>query len=281
MSSLGGIPKLGTAIDAPAYPKGCIHRHHWGHAVADRSPPAVGSVATARRTCKPDRRSIGSASWHGRHVQMGRDGDPSKTNLYDEGITLSPTVDFLTGAIAELRAARMSSPMLFPFTCAQLAEQFKKAAARVGVAHLGATLYGNRHGGASDMRLRGVGLPEIKKRGRWASDTSLRRYEKATVAQQQHLKVPVQTRVYADFVENQLKQLGPMLRRVIRVRRHLHRKFQRALRKEFKSDHCQPRRSGAIRPQIASAAARIGVISSCVDLLPLESLGQASLKHIL
>jgi len=95
------------------------------------------------------------------------------------------------------------------------------------------------------------------------------------------LKVPVQTRVYADFVENQLKQLGPMLRRVIRVRRHLHRKFQRALRKEFKSDHCQPRRSGAIRPQIASAAARIGVISSCVDLLPLESLGQASLKHIL
>eukprot|EP00439_Symbiodinium_sp_Y106_P021708 s7921_g2.t1 len=216
-SSLGGIPKLGTAIDAPAYPKGCIHRHHWGHAVADRSLPAVGSVATARRTCKPDRRSIGSASWHGRHVQMGRDGDPSKTNLYDEGITLSPTVDFLTGAIAELRAARMSSPMLFPFTCAQLAEQFKKAAARVGVAHLGATLYGNRHGGASDMRLRGVGLPEIKKRGRWASDTSLRRYEKATVAQQQHLKVPVQTRVYADFVENQLKQLGPMLRRVIRV----------------------------------------------------------------
>ena len=147
----------------------------------------------------------------------GGNGDPSKTNLYDEGITLSPMLDFLTEAIAELKAARLTSLMLFPFTCAQLAEQFKKAAARVGVAHLGATLYGNRHGGASDMRLRGVGLPEIKKRGRWAADSSLRRYEKATVAQQQHLKVPAQTRVYADFVETQLKQLGPMLRQAIRL----------------------------------------------------------------
>ncbi|OLP92536.1 putative protein phosphatase 2C 27 [Symbiodinium microadriaticum] len=167
----------------------------------------------------------------------GGNGDPSKTNLYDEGITLSPMLDFLTEAIAELKAARLTSLMLFPFTCAQLAEQFKKAAARVGVAHLGATLYGNRHGGASDMRLRGVGLPEIKKRGRWAADSSLRRYEKATVAQQQHLKVPAQTRVYADFVETQLKQLGPMLRQAIRLPSEDN--LAAVQRQEFKSDLCQ------------------------------------------
>ncbi|OLP76584.1 hypothetical protein AK812_SmicGene43464 [Symbiodinium microadriaticum] len=167
----------------------------------------------------------------------GGNGDPSKTNLYDEGITLSPMLDFLTEAIAELKAARLTSLMLFPITCAQLAEQFKKAAARVGVAHLGATLYGNRHGGASDMRLRGVGLPEIKKRGRWAADSSLRRYEKATVTQQQHLKVPAQTRVYADFVETQLKQLGPMLRQAIRLPSEDN--LAAVQRQEFKSDLCQ------------------------------------------
>ena len=68
--------------------------------------------------------------------------------------------------------------------------------------------------GHSDMRLRGMGIAEIKRRGRWMADSSLRRYEKATVAQQQYLKVPARTRMYASFVE-QLSTLGPLLSRSI------------------------------------------------------------------
>ncbi|CAE7736245.1 DEK1 [Symbiodinium sp. CCMP2456] len=145
----------------------------------------------------------------------GGSGDPSKTNLYDEGITLSPILDILTDAIAEPREARMTSLMLFPFTCAQLAEQFKKAAARVGVARLGATLYGNRHSGASDMRLRGVGRASGNQKA-----GSLGCRLKPAKVRESHggaTAAPAQTRVYADFVETQLEQLGPLLRQAIRL----------------------------------------------------------------
>jgi hypothetical protein len=43
------------------------------------------------------------------------------------------------------------------------------------------TRYSLRHGGASEVRLgRKRSLAEIKRRGRWASDTSLKRYTKET-----------------------------------------------------------------------------------------------------
>ncbi|CAE7368797.1 unnamed protein product [Symbiodinium pilosum] len=79
----------------------------------------------------------------------------------------------------------------------------------------GATLYGNRHGGVSELRLLGTPLKEIKARGRWMTDTSLKRYEKATVAQQQVRKVPFGTQLYGNFVEQQLPRCSQLLREAV------------------------------------------------------------------
>ncbi|CAE7199591.1 unnamed protein product, partial [Symbiodinium natans] len=132
-------------------------------------------------------------------------GEASKTNVFDDSVLLSHDLEFLLPALGALLKTRAGAVNLFPFTCAQLAAEFKKGAAALGLDHLGLTLYGNRHGGASEMRLKGMPLSEIKRRGRWATDTSLRRYEKATLAQQQVHKVPGATQLYGSFVESRLR----------------------------------------------------------------------------
>ena len=141
----------------------------------------------------------------------GGSDDPSKTNISDESILLSPRVDYLLPALAALVASRKQMPFLFDFTCTQLNASFKDMADRLKLGALEATLYGNRHGGASELRLLGTPLKEIKARGRWRADSSLKRYEKATVAQQQVHKVPLGAQLYGNFVENQLKLCGNLL----------------------------------------------------------------------
>ena len=75
--SLRRLPQPGAAAHAPADPKGGIHRHHRGAVGAKndhhghRPPSAVGSVTQARRTCEPDCWPAGPASWHRGYVQMG------------------------------------------------------------------------------------------------------------------------------------------------------------------------------------------------------------------
>ncbi|CAE7335808.1 unnamed protein product [Symbiodinium pilosum] len=145
----------------------------------------------------------------------GGSDDPSKTNVFDESILLSPRVDYLLPALAALVASRKQMPFLFDFTCTQLNASFKDMADRLKLGALEATLYGNRHGGASELRLLGTPLKEIKARGRWQADSSLKRYEKATVAQQQVHKVPLGTQLYGNFVENQLKLCGNLLAKVV------------------------------------------------------------------
>ncbi|CAE7706879.1 unnamed protein product, partial [Symbiodinium necroappetens] len=136
---------------------------------------------------------------------------PSKANVFDESVTLSQQVEFILPALEALVATRAKFGPLFPFTGVQLGRKFKEAADYLNLHELNLTLHGNRHGGASDLRLRGTPLKEIKKRGRWAADSSLRRYEKATLAQQQIHKVPLATRLYGAFVEQQLPRSARLL----------------------------------------------------------------------
>eukprot|EP00969_Alexandrium_andersonii_P103968 4587497-Alexandrium_andersonii.AAC.1 len=52
-------------------------------------------------------------------------------------------------------------------------------------------MYQLRHGGASWDRLRRVRtLQEVKQRGQWSADASVRRYEAAAKVQAQELAVP-------------------------------------------------------------------------------------------
>ncbi|CAE7735243.1 unnamed protein product [Symbiodinium necroappetens] len=138
--------------------------------------------------------------------------DPSKTNVFDESILLSDRVQFLLPALAALVERHRRQQALFGFTCAQLNAEFKSAAAALKLDELGATLYGNRHGGASELRLRGTPLKEIKARGRWVADSSVKRYEKATVAQLQVHKVLPTIQLYGNFVEHQLLKCSALLK---------------------------------------------------------------------
>lgn len=78
------------------------------------------------------------------------------------------------------------------------------AAKEAGVAHLQATPYALRHGGAShDMLTNRRSLAEAERRGRWRRDAFVRRYEKAAVTQRQ-LNLPDDMVAHANQVEANL-----------------------------------------------------------------------------
>lgn len=82
------------------------------------------------------------------------------------------------------------SDLLFDFTVAQLRDAFETAAA-VWRVPPGTCLYQLRHGGATHDILENLrGWTEVKSRGRWASEASLRRYAKVGVLQRYLRIVP-------------------------------------------------------------------------------------------
>ena len=88
-----------------------------------------------------------------------------------------------------LRRLRGPHPCARPalqITYAEWSTAFKRASSALGLDFLEPSLYQLRHGGASHELLTGVRpLDAIKKRGRWCSDASLKRYEKGGRVQQQ------------------------------------------------------------------------------------------------
>jgi len=107
---------------------------------------------------------------------------PSKTGEFDESLSHDNTEFFWVGGLlTRLRAGRGATQPLLDLTYATWAAQFTQAAVVAGLGALGPpTLYQLRHGGAShELATRARPLAEIKKRGRWASDNSVRRYEKS------------------------------------------------------------------------------------------------------
>ena len=81
-----------------------------------------------------------------------------------------------------------------------------EAAVISGVDCLIPQLYSFRHGGASfDAISRRRPMADIKKRGRWRSDASIRRYSKAAVALREASRLPKQAMEYAQTVEAALQ----------------------------------------------------------------------------
>ena len=106
----------------------------------------------------------------------------TKTKGFNDSILLdSPSRSFL-GPLLE-QAARQAKPTerLFPWSGAAFNAMFKETAARVGLADWELTPYILRHSGPShDWLTKARGLEAIKRRGRWVSDLSVRRYEKGS-----------------------------------------------------------------------------------------------------
>ena len=123
----------------------------------------------------------------------------SKTREYDEtGVLDLPDFGFLNDVLAYLRRATPPGQPVFAFAHADLVRNFRQAAARAGVECLRPELYMLRHSGASHDRARQLrSLQEIKLRGRWHCDSSVRRYQKEGRVGEQLQRLPAAVRARA------------------------------------------------------------------------------------
>ena len=118
-----------------------------------------------------------SSSW-GLLLQPSEAGEVSKTGESDDTVLMdSPHLQWLR-PVWETLHDQPPSNLLFPFGYAAFVVEFKKTVRALGVKE--AVPYQARHSGPSiDLALRRRDLKSAKKRGRWRTDRSLRRYEKA------------------------------------------------------------------------------------------------------
>ena len=105
-------------------------------------------------------------------------GATSKTGESDDTILLDSAHLQWLNPVWQVLHDQEPDALLFPFGYAMYTTEFKKAATAMGVPD--AVPYQARHSGPSiDLALRRRELGAAKKRGRWKTDRSLRRYEKA------------------------------------------------------------------------------------------------------
>ncbi len=87
-------------------------------------------------------------------------------------------------------------------------KQYQIATSVLKLKNLETSMYMLRHGGArADFLLRRRSLSDIKLRGRWTSDASLRRYQKSAVAQCEVLKMSAGARSAARTAEKDLAKV--------------------------------------------------------------------------
>ena len=105
---------------------------------------------------------------------------PGKTGLWDEAISLDQD-PWLDSLLRPLAIAGDPLEPLWPFSGEELSATFKRIMKCLGLDHLDQSLYCLRHGGASEDLLGHLrSVAAVKRRGRWRSDSSLRRYGKET-----------------------------------------------------------------------------------------------------
>lgn len=138
--------------------------------------------------------------------ELGRTG---KTGVFDESVLLRrPDLPELSPALERVATRPPRSSTMFGLSCHEYSQAFHSLAAETGVQVLDPHPYSLRHGGASyDCLVRRVALSEIKRQGRWRSDSSVRRYEKASLVALELEKLPRSTRLYAARVAAQLNAM--------------------------------------------------------------------------
>ena len=105
----------------------------------------------------------------------------SKTGELDESVVVSRA--WLSDALVLWIAHKPDGPA-FQVTLLGLRTAFLSVAAQLGLTKFKPVLYMGRHSGASiDRPEERLELDEVKKRGRWRTDSSVRRYEKRALVQ--------------------------------------------------------------------------------------------------
>ena len=116
-------------------------------------------------------------------------GRPGKTGQYDESIVLDNLAG-LDQLFHRLQSERRSAETLWPHTPEQFIALWNQVVIELQLQPLNPCRYALRHGGASeDILSRRRLLVDVKRRGRWVSDSSLKRYGKETRLLSELLKI--------------------------------------------------------------------------------------------
>ena len=132
-------------------------------------------------------------------------GTPGKTGEFDESVVLDWHELAWMSPLLEQLKGRPPQVSIWQLDYAGYIAAFKQAVLDANIEVLVPVPYSLRHGGASHDMLSGRrAISAIKRRGRWASDASVRRYEKAARALKEAGRIPKEARTYAGLIEANL-----------------------------------------------------------------------------
>ncbi|CAK9025948.1 unnamed protein product, partial [Durusdinium trenchii] len=140
-------------------------------------------------------RPVGNAGVQYKHytvvIKDEDDQIPDKTGVFSNSVKLDNplTASWLGPALQQMVRKRKQDDPLFSFEQDKYRKRFQEAGSWLGLPNL--HLYQLRHGGASDdlcQRIRDHNA--VKDRGRWLTDTSVRRYAKSGKVQEMLNKMP-------------------------------------------------------------------------------------------
>ena len=136
-------------------------------------------------------------------------GRGSKTNQFDESVLVDwKELPALNRALKCRKERLLKDDPLWPFEHKEFNKLFVRYSEHSGVHLLSPHPYSVRHGGAShDALHQRRPLMEIKARGRWAADESVRRYNKHSRVLKEVSRLPEETREYGMWVMGHLNQL--------------------------------------------------------------------------
>ena len=118
----------------------------------------------------------------------------------------SPLTSWCDPFLQVLLGNRCPTDRLWPFSHLHLTTVFRRSCTALHLQPLQPVLYMLRHGGAShDILMKHRDLLSVKTRGRWRSDTSLLRYQKASRAQSSISVIPAAVVALGKFVETNME----------------------------------------------------------------------------
>jgi len=134
--------------------------------------------------------------------------NPTNTQELNDSLTLDTVTAPWLGQLLDGLRARPSGQPLWPFNGTQYQVLLERCAELAGLQHMGVHAYGLRHGGASwDTYTKARSLAEVKARGRWLADTSVRRCQKEGRVVRELERMGEGTIAEASIVEAQLAEM--------------------------------------------------------------------------
>ena len=129
---------------------------------------------------------------------------PGKTGVFDQAVLIDD-FPWLHPFLLMLVLNRSPEDPLWPVPPSRVIALFLSSAARLGMAAMAPVRYSLRHGGAShDLLTSRRNVMDVKKRGLWRTDQSLRRYAKETRALAELHRMPDATLHYAELIDANL-----------------------------------------------------------------------------